>query len=241
MSQVWSMAIIWHNWHSGEILSHLFARPNNVFCASYMHFKEAAKGGIRAATSLWHCKIQFQFSLTWLMYQKSKHLKHKEFETLTWSGAGCWHILHPFPLKNTADEYLNCNNIWKNTCMKLQKKKSHNKSQKSNTTNCAKILAKKTNSAETPGTHFYRWFTFDGLILKTHFEWVNEHCSLISQMSQHSSSSQKVSNNSVTQCKVRTYPWDTKFQRFKRWVAETVSQEATIIFDSEHIITCIVK
>ncbi len=31
MSQVWSMAIIWHNWHSGEILSHLFARPNNGF------------------------------------------------------------------------------------------------------------------------------------------------------------------------------------------------------------------
>ncbi len=133
------------------------------------------------------------------MYQKSKHLKHKEFEPLTWSGAGCWHILHPFPLKNTTDEYLNCNNIWKNICMKLQKKKSHNKSQKSNTTDCAQILAKKTNSAETPGTHFYRWFSFDGLILKTHFEWVNEHCSLISQMSQHSSSSQKVSNNSMTQ------------------------------------------
>ncbi len=109
------------------------------------------------------------------------------------------------------------------------------------TTDCVQILAKKTNSAKTPNTHFYIWFTFDGLILKTHFEWVNERCSLISQMSQHSSSSQKVGNNSMTQCKICTYPWDTKFQRFKRWVAETVSQEATIIFDSEHIIICIAK
>lgn len=153
MSQVWSMAIIWHNWHSGEILSHLFARPNNVFCASYMHFKEAAKGGIRAATSLWHCKIQFQFSLTWLMYQKSKHLKHKEFETLTWSGAGCWHILHPFPLKNTTDEYLSCNNIWKNACMKLQKKKSHNKSQKSNNRLCP-------NSGQKNQQYRDSWYSF---------------------------------------------------------------------------------
>jgi hypothetical protein len=90
------------------------------------------------------------------MYQKSKHLKHKEFEMLTLEvvlvvDTSCTQ----FPLKNTTDEYLNCNNIWKNTCMKLQKKKSHNKSQKSNNQLCPNS-GQKTNSAETPGTHFYR-------------------------------------------------------------------------------------